>query len=293
MNEPKRPDFWKPLLGALGGAIVLWALWGLLGVRLVAEYWAWVKPDIVGTVDMAVLGQTGDLFGGINSLFAAFAFAGVALAAFYQYETWKLQVEETQMARAEHIQQSFEPLFFKLLERFESVNEQARRAFDRNWEYVVNQGYRAYRSTGAENDPLGSEPRREVLAAFVEVYEEAHSTFGPYFRSLYQIFKFISNSKLTQDQKILYANIARSNLSEVEVTMLGFNCLTGLGKDFVRYIEAYGLLKHLKHRDASEIFRSYYSPAAFLSSRRRLEYWRTEGKAHKPHFLIDRQQKNK
>lgn len=292
MIKPKRPDFWAPFLGALGGALLLWVLWGFLGVQLVAKYWAWVKSGLVTTVDMTALGQTGDLFGGVNSLFAAFAFAGVALAAFYQYETWKLQAEETQMARANHIQQSFEPLFFKLLERFESVNERARSAFDRYWEYVVEQGYLAYRSTGAENDPLGSEPRPEVLATFLDAYEDAHSTFGPYFRSLYQIFKFISNSKLTQDQQILYANIARTNLSEIEVTMLGFNCMTGRGKDFVRYVEAYGLLKHVKHSDAREIFNSYYSPSAFMSSRRRFEYWRKEGKARYPHFLIDRHQKN-
>jgi hypothetical protein len=131
-----------------------------------------------------------------------------------------------------------------------------------------------------------------VFAAFLEIYEDAHPTFGPYFRSLFQIFKFISNSKLTPDQKILYANIARTNLSETEVTMLGFNCMTGMGKDFVPYVEAYGLLKHVKESEAREIFNSYYSPSAFLSSRRRFEYWRTRETARKPDFLIDRQQKN-
>jgi len=280
------------LLWALGGALVLWILWGFVGVQLVARYWAWVKSGIVTSVDMTALGQTGDLFGGINALFAAFAFAGVALAAFYQYETWKLQAEETQMARAEHIQQSFEPLFFKLLERFESVNERARNEFNSSWQYVVDRGYQAYLSTGAENYQFGSEPGPEVIAAFVQIYEDAHPILGPYFRSLFQIFKFISNSKLTLDQKILYANIARTNLSEVEVTMLGFNCMTSVGKDFIPYVEAYGLLKHVKERDAREIFSSYYSPSAFLSSRRRLEYWRTEGNSRQPHFLVERQQNN-
>lgn len=292
MNKQIDPDFLKPLLVALFGALFLWLLWGLLGVQLVAAYWKWVNSAIATSVDLSTLGQAGDLFGGINALFAAFAFAGVALAAFYQYKTWKLQAEATQMARVEHIQQSFEPLFFKLLERFEAVNEPARDVFVKEGQYVVREAYRAYRTSGAEIDQRGAVPRPEVLAPFMSVCEGRNSTIGPYFRSLFQIFKFISKSKLTRDQKILYANIARANLSEIDVTMLGFNCMTKLGKDFVPYVEAYGLLKHVEDRDAVEIFQHYYSPSAFQSSRRRLEYWRTEGKGREPRFLVDWQQKN-
>lgn len=290
MNKQIGPGFLMPLLAALCGALFLWLLWGLIGVQLVASYWQWVKSDISSSVDLSTLGQTGDLFGGINALFAAFAFAGVALAAYFQYQTWKLQAEETQMARIEHIQQSFEPLFFKLMERFESVSEPARIIFKQECGDVVIHGYKGYRTSGAEIDQLGVAPRREVLAAYMSVYERSTSTLGPYFRSLFQIFKFISKSKLSRDQKILYANIARANLSEFDVTMLGFNCMTGLGKDFVVYVEAYGLLKHVKNKDAIEIFQHYYSPSAFQSSRRRLEYWRTDGTHHKPHFLFDWQQ---
>lgn len=289
MKKSRRPEFWKPFFWALCGALVLWGIWGFVGVQLVAAYWAWVKSSYMQSVDMTALGQTGDLFGGINSLFAAFAFAGVALAAFYQHETWKLQAEETQMARTEHIQQSFEPLFFKLLERFELTNVQASKVFAQNFDWVVEESYRKYRSSGAENDPRGSQPRPEVLAAFLGVASDERVTLGPYFRSLFQIFKFISKSNLTPAQKILYANIVRSNLSEVDVTMLGFNCMTAQGQDFVPYVEAYGLLKHVKATDAREIFDAYYCPTTSMSSRRREEYWRKEGKTSKPHFLSGQQ----
>lgn len=291
MKQLKRTDFWRPLLLALGCALALWLLWGLFGVRFIADYWASVKTPDLEPVDLATLGQAGDLFGGINALFAAFAFAGVALAAFYQYETWKLQAIQTQMTRAEHIQQSFEPLFFKLLERFDSVSEKSRRIVLNDWEAIVNNGYRAYRCSGAECAPHREEYKHQVVFSFLQVYEASRMTLAPYFRSLYQIFKFIANSELTPSQKILYANIARANLSEAEVTMLGFNGITSDGADFHHLVEAFGLLKHVKDPDALEIFRAYYSPTAFLSSRYRFDYWHAEGKAHLPDFLVEPEKK--
>lgn len=290
MKQLKRSDFWLPLLCALSCALALWFLWGLVGVRFIADYWFSPLTTNFESVDLAALGQAGDLFGGINALFAAFAFAGVALAAFYQYETWKLQTVQTQMARSEHIQQSFEPLFFKLLERLDSVSEKARRDVLNYWEPVVNNGYRAYRYSGAQCEPHRFEYKQEVIHSFLEVYEASSTTLAPYFRSLYQVFKFIANSELTPSQKILYANIARANLSEAEVTMLGFNGMTSEGSDFHHLVEAFGLLKHVKDPDALEIFRAYYSHTAFLSSRCRLDYWHSEGKSHLPYFLMEPQE---
>jgi hypothetical protein len=280
----KRTTFWIPLSSALGGALLLWALWGLVGVQLVASYWTAIRQVFPLAASISDLGQTGDLFGGINALFAAFAFAGVALAAFYQYETWKLQAEETQLARTEHAQQSFEPLFFKLLERLEAVSQPAREIFTSRWVYVVEEAYRLYRTTGAENQTTMHRMPPTLLQTYTEMYEQHQLTLGPYFRSLYHIFKFISNSNLRADEKVLYANIARATLNEAEVAMLGFNCLSGEGRDFIRYVEAYGLLKHVMNNDARELFNSYYAHTASMSSRRRSEYW-MERKSEYPPFL--------
>jgi len=292
-KKSMRVGFWLPLLAAGAAALALWGAWGQWGIQWAANHVATAVPETEKANYMAALGQTGDLFGGINALFAALAFAGVGLAAFYQYESWQLQKEQTRLtqeqarlAREEHIQQSFEPLFFKLLERFESVNADALDVFNNAWEYVVEEAYDGFRSSGAENDPPGSEPHRAVVAAFQDIYERDHSTFGPYYRSLFQIFKFISNSNLTAEQKTQYANITRTTLSEVEVTMLGFNCLNDVGRDFLPYVEAYGLLKHVKDGNAREIFKAYYKDTASMSSRRRIAYWR-EHRSQLPDFLTE------
>lgn len=51
---------------------LLWFLWGVLGVSLFKR---WICPD---TESCAALGQVGDVFGGVNALFAAIALAAVA-----------------------------------------------------------------------------------------------------------------------------------------------------------------------------------------------------------------------
>jgi hypothetical protein len=63
-----------------GGVILLWIWWWTHGIHIVAAK----------LVETQTLGQVGDLFGGINALFAAFAFAGVGVAAYYQHLSWKL-----------------------------------------------------------------------------------------------------------------------------------------------------------------------------------------------------------
>jgi hypothetical protein len=79
-------------------AVAVWAAWGLYGAPFVALVWADPGDN---TTTLARLRQAGDLLGGINALFAALAFAGVAIAAYTQW-------------RSSH-KQAFESAFFNAL----------------------------------------------------------------------------------------------------------------------------------------------------------------------------------
>jgi hypothetical protein len=70
--------------------------------------------------------------------------------------------------------------------------------------------------------------------------------------------------------------------------MLGFNCLTGVGRDIVPYVEAYGLLKHVKdrpsRRSTTKTRHTCLRVVGLLVGREHL--------GHVPHFLTELQDEN-
>ena len=68
-----------------------------------------------------------------------------------------------------------------------------------------------------------------------------------YFRHLYHIFKYISETGFTDKEKYRYASIVRSNLSQYELVLLYYNCLSPNGLEkFKPLVEDYALLNNLR-----------------------------------------------
>lgn len=105
-----------------------------------------------------------------------------------------------------------------------------------------------------------------------QVYGKHPSAFGPYFRSMYQTYKHIADSRLSDQDKIQYANIARGQVSEGAVFLLALNGMTKFGFNFIPYIERFGLLEHM-HRQYLKAYKDAllvgYHERAFLGSKER------------------------
>ncbi len=69
-----------------------------------------------------------------------------------------------------------------------------------------------------------------------------------YFRHLYNIFKYIHQTDiLTVKDKYRYTCLVRAQLSQFELVLLYYNCLTTNGKDkFKPLIETYAILNNLR-----------------------------------------------
>jgi hypothetical protein len=80
------------------GVFGFWGIW--LGVVLLL-----FRGDDMATMDVATMGQFGDLFGGINALFTGLAFAGVVYTIFLQRHDLRTQNEELRATREAQIQQ--------------------------------------------------------------------------------------------------------------------------------------------------------------------------------------------
>ena len=79
-------------------------------------------------------------------------------------------------------------------------------------------------------------------------YISATTRFDHYFRHLYRIFKYVDTSDLIpDDERYEYACIVRSQLSDYELVMLFYNCLTSNGRaKFKPLIEKYVIFNNLR-----------------------------------------------
>lgn len=103
---------------------------------------------------------------------------------------------------------------------------------------------------------------REVYERFAD---SRQSDVGHYYRTMYNIVKFIATSEV--ENKQIYANILRAQLSSSELNLLFYNCLSKYGNEkFKPLIEKFGLLENM---DFSRLIdpnhRELYKESAFNS----------------------------
>ncbi len=213
-------------------------------------------------------GQTGDLFGGLNTLLAGIAGAAVLWAGYMQYHTMKKALADSEDERAHRYQQEFESFFFQLLQLSEATTsklvytragEETRkgsRALDKH-AYEIHAAVKAVRL----DDPAA------VLEALVthfmiDAYDRRPSLFGPHYRLIVQTFEYVARSTLTREDKCRYADIARGQIGEGAVLMLALYGLTAEGQALHPLIEEFNLLEHLHRR-----YRHAYKDALSLAYR--------------------------
>lgn len=247
MSEQEAPLNLKGLFVLLG---VVFLAWVISGFALF-----WVKDR----------GTFGDMFGAINSLFSGLAFASIVYTILLQRQELSLQRHELQLTRLElegqKIQlqaqndvmrsQNFEATFFQLLRLLSEtvsaidINKIGgeRVAGGRDCFNIFYRRLRAHYLAAAKDDPAAGD-REHINRAYAKFYRENHGDVGHYFRTLYNIVKFVHLSSVAD--KRLYTNLIRAQLSSQELLLLFYNCATDLGSEkFKPLIEEYALFKTL------------------------------------------------
>jgi hypothetical protein len=209
-------------------------------------------------------GTFGDMFGAVNALFSGLAFGGVIFAIILQRKELSLQRRELELTRDElHGQkeqmraqnitlkkQNFESTFFQLLRLQNEITNDIDLVDANN---RITKGRDCFRVFYDRFKKLWNKNKTEyqgdteldrINNTYLAFYASYQSEFGHYFRNLYNIFKFIENSEL--EDKRLYTNLVRAQLSSNELTLLFYNALSEKGnKKFKPLIEKYSLLKTL------------------------------------------------
>jgi hypothetical protein len=214
------------------------------------------------------------------------AFAGLIATLLYQKNELKLQREELKLTREElqgqrkefeeqnktMKRQRFENTFFNMLSLQQEI------VANLSYEYYVNPNICPPNVPAEQfyyNSPKGLLHGREVFEGMYKrsiidyngrryadglynifknfghlAYSNIKATtrFDHCFRHLYRIYKYVDTSDLiTKEERYDYACIIRSQLSDYELVMLFYNCLTTNGREkFKPLIEKYAIFNNLR-----------------------------------------------
>lgn len=221
----------------------------------------------------------GDMFGPANAAFSGFAFAGVAYAIYIQRQEIKIarteiaytkrimskQQEQLTLQNEETKKQIFESTFFQLLRLLTDLTT----GMDIQRVDRITKGKDVFPvflkklRTEYVRDGAVLYDREIFQGAYERFYRQNNSELGHYFRTVYNIVKFVDKSKI--GEKKFYTNILRAQLSDAEVALLFHNGLSPYGSEkFKPLMERYGLLKNVTDQDLLDVsLKKEYATSVF------------------------------
>lgn len=218
-------------------AIVLFVVLFLYVCYVVGLLW---NTPLVSVPSQVREGVFGDSFGTLNALFSGLAFSGVLITLLFQRKD--LSETRSQIAR-----QQIESQFYSMLTQQQEIvrnldlqkidtNDIIARGRDcfRVWEDALSEIYKICLKNKIAN------PHR---MAYQALYISGRADLGVYFRSLYSVFRFIDESGHQDANK--FGVVVRSLISDYELILLFYNCLSERGVGFSKYVYRFGLFDNL------------------------------------------------
>lgn len=214
--------------------------------------------------------RIGDSIGGITAPFVAILAAVLTFLAFWvQYDFNEKQQVSIEKQRFEHnfyemlnihesITQSLKLMIIDDSSGVESEDNIVAKREGRDVFQLLYEVMPISASSGAANGIIipNTKQYKGLVELFhysnkrFEIYENntAVGTLDHYFRQLYSIFKMIIDNKdLDEAAKYDYCRIVRSTLSQYELLLLFYNCLSSNGKEkFKPIIEDYAIMNNLR-----------------------------------------------
>ncbi|MGR3814412.1 MAG: putative phage abortive infection protein [Cognatishimia activa] len=232
-----------------------------------------------GVTEEAVsLGDWGDAFAPLNTLFSGLAFLGVAATVILQSSTSKrTQIE---VGKSE-----FERTFFQVFGLIRELRSELRfvqkgrpglslhggaSKFEPNSE---KQGIEAIKAAYRETDKAIRDRHssngwvdKAMLGKIynISVNRRHEAEFGPYFRAIYTLLKRIDLCPyLNQAEKLDYSRLLRSQMTSHEAALLGLNGLSPNAKDLMNYLEKYRMLKYSQNGEIRDNLEAIYPKETF------------------------------
>ncbi|NYA43123.1 putative phage abortive infection protein [Serratia fonticola] len=208
------------------------------------------------------LGQFGDSWGVLTSIFSVLAFCGVAYSVILQRQSLAQVKKEATDNRDFLRLQRFEGVFFQMLGLLQNIIEdidisfksssreakQGRDTFHYLYGKLKRKGYYplGYMVTEKNGTLYDFEMiKNDVSKTYDEFFSSRQQNLAHYFRMVYHIYKFIDDSGLDEKIKRSYSSILRAQISNYELLMLFYNCLGSHGEKMQAYAIKYRLFDNM------------------------------------------------
>lgn len=207
-------------------------------------------------------GVFGDSWGAFTSIFSALGFCGVLWTIKLQTDaTKKLEDDSKNREESERLR-DFENSFFNLLNILQTIIKDMNIPEGKNSRGREGRSVFSYRYTRfkihcqseyefenikhLEKEKFSLEDEKKLFAErFENYFSNKSNNFSHYYRYLYNLFRFVDNSFINEDNKKKYANILRAQISNNEMMMLFYNGISRHGLKFKYYIEKYSIFDNL------------------------------------------------
>lgn len=216
-------------------------------IGIICCFPAWFTEP--GKLDFRNTGQIGDTIGGIMGPFVAIAAAILTFLAFW------VQFKANEQQRKDIALERFESNLFQLIQIQEEITnnlsftptDSADRLYGSIFHgrqvFQILYREKTFPYWGIENGI-----REKGIISYEE--DKDVNVLDHYFRHLYRVFKFIDEAPIfvnDKNKKYEYACIMRASLSQYELIMLFYNCLSSNGREkFKPLIEKYAIFNNLR-----------------------------------------------
>ncbi|MGA4606140.1 putative phage abortive infection protein [Pseudoalteromonas maricaloris] len=228
----------------------------------------------ISKLSISSSGVFGDSFGPLTSLFSGLAFAGLIITILMQRDELALQREELSLTRKElsgqkkEMQaqnetlkvQRFENTFFKMLEFLENCRNDIALSSNKRGRDAIKDLYEsfssAYLHTPVRDNiysmKVGYSMKDEckhlsgISKQYFNFYREYGDELGQYYRTLYNLLKLVDRATFIDDKSV-YTNLVRAQLSRYELLLLFYNSLSDYGSEKMNpLVKRFNILKHLE-----------------------------------------------
>lgn len=224
-----------------------------IAVSFVVFLWNKVGPiDFDETVNNELLGTLGEFVGGIlGTLIAVYSIYMLVKTLHAQIDS-NVNVKETNdnVVETNKVQ----------------IRLSTQQIFDNKFQVFFNQ-YKDTIAAYADKALSGRQALESIVAVFLsapfynklvykkrvvasvrefEAFYAGHrEQLAVHFRELYQLVRLVAESEIEEEDRVLYAKCIRGQLSDGELAILRYNCLTDNGFAMRRFVNHFNLLKHL------------------------------------------------
>ena len=216
----------------------------------------WMFEKLLTGKDIATsAGEFGDVYGALNTLFSGLAFSGVIISIVLQSielratrKEMNSQVLQFELQTEAMQKQVFESSFFSMMNLHNTITSNMRN------EDKFRKLFFDLIDIAANTDHYSKGLFNHLNSVYAIFMKNAYSDIGHYLRYIHQIIKFIDGSKLDKDDKLVYSNILRAQLSNYELVLLFVNCLCYNRTDkFKLLVEEYSFFEHIYLSDLQSL----------------------------------------